>query len=257
MIAWDDVGTGSPAVVFVHGLSEDRLVWSHVVELVQEHTRCICLDLRGHGDSPRAADMSGGSMVADVTEAIAAAGIDEPPVVVGHSLGGSIVTMHAAAAPAHAVVNVDQPMRFGDFARSIRPYEAQLRGTPDEFVRARIEISLALGRPANLTDVDRARLDTGHRSADQDDVLSIWGAMLEWDPDDLTAFAESLMCKVQVPYVEVHGEDRGEGYVQWLRELVPSARVEVWPGNGHYPHLGEPARLAELIVSLRTASEAS
>jgi len=250
MIAWDEIGVGAPAVVFVHGLSEDRRVWSRVIQHTGRHRRCVRLDLRGHGDSPWKENTTGASLSDDIAEVVAAAEIDSPPILVGHSLGGSAVTMYATAADAHAVVNVDQPMRFGDFARTVQPLVSRLRGTRDEFISARVEISLALGRPGHLDDQDQLQLDEWHRSAVQEHVLAIWGAMLDGDPEELTAFAESVMPQIRAPYIEIHGEDRGEDYALWLRALIPTARIETWPGSGHYPHLADPERLAALILSL-------
>lgn len=157
--------------------------------------------------------------------------------------------MYATQADAHAVVNIDQPMRFGDFAASVQPLADRLRGSHEEFIQARLEINHALGRPAGLIERDQMRLDAWHRGAVQEHVLAIWSAMLEMTPHDLNAFAESVTPQVRVPYVEIHGDDRGASYSTWLKALVPHARVEVWPGNGHYPHLGEPERLADLIRS--------
>lgn len=250
VVSWEESGSGHPAVVFVHGLSEDRRVWSAVVNHLERDRRCIRLDLRGHGDSPWVENTTGASLSADVAEVIAAAHLDAPPIVVGHSLGGSAVTMYATQAEVHAVVNVDQPMRFGDFAATVQPFEGRLRGSREDFIQARIEISLALGRPTGLSEQERRQLDEWHRGAVQEHVLAIWSAMLEMTPEDLTAFAESVMPAIRAPYVEIHGDDHGRDYIDWLQALVPQARVETWPGNGHYPHLGEPERLAALILSL-------
>ena len=231
-------------------MSEDRSIWSPLVRRLDPLRRCVRLDLRGHGNSPWIENTTGASLAEDVAQVVGEAEFRMPPILVGHSLGGSAVTMYATQAEVHAVVNIDQPMRFGDFARMVQPFKEGLRGSRDDFVEARIAISLAFGRPDNLSSEDSDRLDRWHRNAAQEHVLAIWSAMLDWDPDDLTAFAETVMPQLRAPYVEIHGRDRGADYTEWLQRLLPAARVEVWPGNGHYPHLGEPDRLAALILSL-------
>jgi pimeloyl-ACP methyl ester carboxylesterase len=51
-----------------------------------------------------------------------------------------------------------------------------------------------------------------------------------------------------MPYLSLHGIDPGEDYTHWLRKLVPSATIEVWPDQGHYPHLLHRDRFVERLV---------
>src|SRR5438477_3409232 len=129
MIAWEETGSGAPAVL-VHGFTEDRHVWHRLVPLLEDDFRCVQLDLRGHGASSGADDLSALAMADDIAAVVREAGIDEPPLVIGHSLGGVVVSVYATQAPTRAVVNVDQPLRVGDFARALQPFADALRG-PD------------------------------------------------------------------------------------------------------------------------------
>jgi len=84
----------------------------------------LALDFRGHGDSEHAADgrYDFDDYVGDLGAALAALG-GEPPLVIGHSMGGYIAARLAAHAPAAVagVVITDiltaWPDDFAQFAR--------------------------------------------------------------------------------------------------------------------------------------------
>ena len=246
MIAWESTGEGPP-VVLVHGLSEDRRGWDPLVPLLAVDRRVVRLDLRCHGESPDASPGDAVSMAADVAEVVAAAGIVEPPVVVGHSLGAVVATAYALSAPVKAVVNVDQSLRLGDFAAALAPLEAGLRD-PATFADTFVAVLEALGHEG-LSPQDTEYVLERHRTARQDVVLGVWDLVFATSPDDLTAMGEGMLAGLTVPYVAIHGSDPGEGYAEWLAAHVPTARLEVWRG-GHYPHLVEPERFARRVREL-------
>lgn len=233
--------------MLVHGLSEDRRGWDRLVPLLAVDRRVVRLDLRGHGESPDASPADAVSMAGDVAEVVAAAGIEEPPVVVGHSLGAIVATAYALSAPVRAVVNVDQSLRLGDFASALAPLEAGLRD-PTAFADTFVAVLEALGHEG-LSPEETEYVLSCHRNARQEVVLGVWDQVFGTPPADLTALGEGMLAGVRVPYVAIHGSDPGEGYGSWLATHVPGARLEVWRG-GHYPHLVEPERFAALVRSL-------
>lgn len=249
-VAWDETGSG-PALVLVHGITEDRTSFDTLLPHLDHRWRCVRLDLRGHGASADADDYGAVAMAADVATVVAEAGIDEPPLVVGHSLGGVVVTAYAAGAPVRGVVNIDQSLRLGDFATALQPLAATLR-SPD-FALAVLGIMEALGVDRLPPDV-RADVVAKHRAARQDVILGVWSQVLDSSPEELTATAEGLLGAVQVPYLAIHGSDPGPGYADWLTAQVPGATVERWDGLGHHPHLVEPARFAERLAAFDPAT---
>lgn len=246
MIAWEEEGAGPP-VVFVHGLTEDRRGWDTVVALLSDSFRCVRLDLRGHGESSDADDYTALSMADDVATVVAEAAIDEPPILVGHSLGAVVVTAYATRAPARSVVNVDQSLQLGAFATALQPLASMLRG--DGFHDALMGVFEALGVD-QLPEPQRSWAAAHHAAARKEVVLGVWDLVLDARPEDLEELAESMLSAITVPYLAVHGSDPGPGYADWLARVVPGATVEVWDGCGHYPHLVHPEKFAQRVREL-------
>ena len=94
-----------PPVILVHGIGARRVTWSKLVDHLRDRFTCISYDLRGHGESPGAGKSFGlDELVADV-EALRGK-LKIPKIsIVGHSLGGMIGPMVAAAAVIAAAVS--------------------------------------------------------------------------------------------------------------------------------------------------------
>jgi pimeloyl-ACP methyl ester carboxylesterase len=243
-IAYEVTGEG-PAVVFVHGITDSHRDWQPVIDRLSGDHRCIALDLRGHGDSGDASDYGALAMTQDVAAVVAAVSA-ERPAVIGHSLGGVVVTAYAASAPVKAVINVDQSLQFSRFAASLRPLESALRGTG--FHEAVGQIFTSLDSPM-LSEEQRTELANHRTNARQDVVIGVWDIVFTTSDDELDAVIDQVGPLITVPYLALHGIDPGDDYEEWLRERIHDAHLEVWADHGHYPHLVDPDRFAERVRS--------
>jgi pimeloyl-ACP methyl ester carboxylesterase len=252
-IAYETSGDGPP-LVLVHGITDSRRDWDSVVPLLAGDHLCVALDLRGHGESGSADDYGALAMGGDVGAVVAALDLRDV-VLVGHSLGAVAVTAYAASAamsvgpdgprsPVASVVNVDQSLRFSDFADALRPLEADLRS--ERFVEALTAVFESMNGPM-LSQAERTRLGAHRVTARQDVVLGVWDLVFRSTGEELDATAAAVGSAVTVPYLALHGLDPGPGYADWLTWRMPSATVELWPDHGHYPHLVDPERFAERI----------
>jgi pimeloyl-ACP methyl ester carboxylesterase len=91
-IAYDVRGTGSTALVFVHGWSCDRTYWAEQLPYFAERYTVVSLDLAGHGESGAGRKSwtipSYGNDVAAVVKALRLKHV----ILIGHSMGGDVVT---------------------------------------------------------------------------------------------------------------------------------------------------------------------
>lgn len=97
-IAWGDPSSAH-RVLLVHGLgSSAALMWRLGDALAASGRYAVAVDLRGHGDAPRALDYSVGAYAADLAVTRPDGG-GPWDAVVGHSLGGASSTVAAASSP--------------------------------------------------------------------------------------------------------------------------------------------------------------
>jgi pimeloyl-ACP methyl ester carboxylesterase len=169
IIAYDCIGAGRD-VVLLHGLADDRAMWSGVTDALCPDHRVVQLDFRGHGASTRVAIASLDAFIEDVHTVVEHRGL-RAPVLVGHSSGGAVATAYAGRYPTGAVVNIDQPMQFGALAAAARTLEPQLRG--EAFAETLWTIVEALG-VEGLSPSMRGVLRANRQRVGQSLVLSFW-----------------------------------------------------------------------------------
>ncbi len=239
-LSWTRHGAGAP-VILVHGITERGESWGPVADALATTHDVIAVDLRGHGESGKASDYGLAAMAGDIAVVMEDAGVSMPHLV-GHSLGGAVVSAAGAAFPVASVINVDQSLNLGGFKDQLGAVEEPLRDAASfPFVIEGLFEQLV---GTELGADERARIGA-LRSADQAVVLGVWNDILTSSVEEidaivngaLAAFAES-----PVPYLSLFGIDPGPDYGEWLGARVPGAVVELWDNNGHYPHLVSPDR---------------
>ncbi|MER7753237.1 alpha/beta fold hydrolase [Kitasatospora sp. NPDC097643] len=90
---------GGPPLVLLHALGERATDWDTVLPDLAPGHHVYALDLRGHGDSGRAARYGLPEMRDDVLAVLDALGLARVDLV-GHSMGGVVACLLAQAAPA-------------------------------------------------------------------------------------------------------------------------------------------------------------
>jgi len=237
-------GTG-PTLVFLHYWGGSARTWDLVTRHLGERD-VVTTDLRGWS---RSSDLPGPytlRQLADDTLAVLAdAGVADY-VLVGHSMGGKIAQLVAAARPAglRGLVLVGPgPARP---AAEITPeYQEQLSHAYDS------EESTAAARDHILTatplpDEIKAQVLRDSRS-------SAAAARSEWPLRGIAEDVSEQTQMVDVPVLVVAGENDHVEPLKVLREnLIPylsTARVKVIPSTGHLIPLEAPAELADAIAA--------
>lgn len=150
IIYYEVRGEGDPALVFVHGWSCDRSYWKEQVEPFEKSNKLILIDLAGHGQSGQKRDIwSMASFGDDVAAVVNRLGLTNI-VLIGHSMGGSIIIEAARRLPGKVLglIAVDTHQNLGKrltdqqkeaFLGPLR--EDFVKGT-DAFVRSLFRSSL-------------------------------------------------------------------------------------------------------------------
>lgn len=237
--AWGEVSAPKRALL-VHGLgSNAALMWLYGTALAEDGWYAEAVDLRGHGDAPRAADYSIPAYAADLVNTIENAPWD---LVIGHSLGGAAAT-HASAN------NVTFTNRLILVDPAIR-----LAGRDRDIIRASAERSFA------DTTLEGVREQYPHWH-DNDIELkaqsaieaSRWGVFqtLEQNPEwDVSAEA----IRLSVPTHVIASDPKV--YSIFREDLAADVMVNanitrsIVSGAGHSPHRDKPA---ETIAALHDA----
>ena len=100
-------GSGPPMLLH-HGWCCDGSDWAWMIPALAAHYTVIVMDSRGHGRSSPAPTYGFDKLVGDV-EAVLLAATDQPAVVVGHSMGGVVLSGLALRRPdlVRALVAID------------------------------------------------------------------------------------------------------------------------------------------------------
>ena len=242
-IAYERSGSGPP-LVLVHGITESRRSWDPLVPLLAEHFDVVAADLRGHGESTKAAPFDPRTLADDITELVARLRLDRP-LLIGHSLGGEVVSAMAAAVDPTGVINVDQPLELSGFHTGLAPAAPLIRGTTEEFDGFVAGLFATLYGPLPVAEQDRLR---ALGRPDQEVVNGIWKVVIDGPVAELDALTDAVLAGVTAPYLSLHGTDPGPDYPAWLTARCPTATVEVWPDHGHYPHLLDPERFLARVT---------
>lgn len=248
-------GHGRPAVVFVHGFGCSHSDWDAQVAHLSPRHQTVAIDLRGHGDSPAAADECSieryGSDVAEVMRALDLA----PSVLVGHSMGCRVVTEAALQAPRHTagVILVDGSQFSAEMEAVLRERFA----APEGYATMVEGLFTQMFTPRSNKDAVAAVMARARRLP-RPIGEKMLADMQRYDVGRLVHSFASLqvpVMAVQSTYTSGNRERRSlsEGqvtpYLEMLRSNIPSVRIETITDTGHFPQLDESVRTNRLIDS--------
>jgi len=241
-IAYEVAGDGRP-LVLVHGITESCRSWDPLIAPLARDHRVVAVDLRGHGESERRPPYDALTMAADVHAVVESVGAPQP-LVVGHSLGGAVISMYAATNPVRGAINVDQTLELRAFQELLTALAPMLRGDDATFQATMQQMFESLD--GALPSDELARL-TRIRRPEQPVVLGVWDFILNTSADELDELVANTASMITAPYLALHGSEPGETYARWLKSTMPTVTLEVWRELGHYPHLVEPGRFLERV----------
>ena len=260
-----------PLALFHGGFDFGRTFDVFAPLLADAGWRVVAWDQRGHGDSEHATFYSWDADMRDAVSVLGSLG-PQPVPVVGHSKGGSLSVQMAAALPhrVRQLVNLDGlPSRrvspdvpdlqrtkllagelasWLDFRRGTVD-SVRKPGTIDELAarRGRMNPRLSKDWLRYLVTVGARRDEDGWRWK-IDPALRL-GGFGPWRPE----WAMARLPGLSVPLLAVLGmqpEQMGWGTrpEEIVPNLPPGGRLEVLEDVGHFVHIEQPRRVADLVL---------
>ncbi len=250
-ISVEVVGAG-PDVVLIPGLASSRETWRRTAERLRGRYRVHLVQVAGFAGEPARGDVSGPVLepaAADIDAYLAS--LPRPPIVMGHSLGGTIGLELAERHPEHMsrLLIVDSLPFYGvlmggpaatpDTVRPIAEgFRSRMKGAMPEPV-ARAMMGQMVTAPA---DVDRVVAWTL-----ASDPAVVGGAMV----DDMTLDLRPGLAGIRTPTTVLYETQLKPMIEAGYAPLGPKTLVEV-PNSKHFIMYDQPARFdAEVDAFLK------
>jgi pimeloyl-ACP methyl ester carboxylesterase len=266
--AYVRLGSG-PVVLLLHGLACDHTTWNPVIESLARTYTVIAPDLLGHGqsDKPRA-DYSVGGYANGMRDLLTVLGIDRATVV-GHSFGGGVAMQFAYQYPERTERLL--LVSTGGLGPEVTPAIRAIT-TPGFH-----QVMAVLSAPV-LRHVTTATLRMLSRSGvtqlrDLDEVADIYesfkdprtraaihhvvSSVVDWKGQIVT-MADRAYLTEAMPMCVVWGSDDlviPVAHASNASALAPSARIEIIPNAGHFPHKDHPERFVKIVRDFIRSTE--
>ncbi|NCC05627.1 MAG: alpha/beta hydrolase, partial [Proteobacteria bacterium] len=202
-ISFESYGSGEPTLVFVHGWSCDARYWREQIPHFSKNHRVIVLDLAGHGHSGMGRTQYTMRSFGEDVKAVAEASGSRSVILVGHSMGGSVIA-EAARLMADSVIglvgidtleNIEYPMTQEEFEGMVAPLEKDFQTGCRQFVEAMI---------SPRTDAKLREWILADMSAAPPDVaLSAMKSMMS---QYITGEAAKIFEDIRIPVMTVNGD---------------------------------------------------
>jgi pimeloyl-ACP methyl ester carboxylesterase len=238
-IAYEAVGAGDPALLFIHGIFEERSYFARQQTHFSGRRNVVVLDLRGHGQSSASPEVTVEDFAADVIAVADEAGL-ESVILCGHSMGGAVALKVASARPelVRGITMLDGAVLFPESVR---------------------HAGLANLVPALATErwMDALRDYFSNRILDPQDPHELTARVMadlgQARPEFARSFFTSLfgsdyaneLKNAHCPLLYIHAKAPSD--LQRLRELRPDALVGQVVGSGHYLMLSVPDQVNAML----------
>jgi len=267
----------APPMVLIHGMRDHALSMRSIALAFPEY-RVIAMDLRGHGDSDNPGSYTMTQLVADLHALYDYFELPQS-VLVGHSLGGHIVSKYAAIYPQSVsrLIIIDGMGPPGsEIPPTVDRRLEEWKGHIDSALQMRGTRRAMSGKPEALErlssnnpklDIRTAAFIADHGVEDHPEGGIRW----KWDPRVNMVWStfsqiesEAFYAQVKCPVLIVAGEqsldywaqvrpelvgrqDYQESELERRRQIFTRAQLVVIKGAGHMIHYDQPESLNEAI----------
>ncbi|HJQ48336.1 MAG TPA: alpha/beta fold hydrolase [Amycolatopsis sp.] len=262
-IAYTDTGApagapDAPVIVFGHGLLFGGWMFRAQIEALRDRYRCVAIDWRGQGDSPRArAGYDMDTLTADAVALIRALGV-APAHWVGLSMGGFVGQRVAArhGELLRSLTLLDTSARAENGAKTgqnkLLAWAQQVTG-----IRAVLgQVKPQMFGPAFLADpASTAILDEWARRLTRLDRSAIRHAV--YGVTDRLPVEQEIAAITVPALVVVGAQDAATppAEAERIASLIPGAELHIVPDCGHMSAIEQPAAITGLLEKFLAGQE--
>jgi pimeloyl-ACP methyl ester carboxylesterase len=265
--AYRIAGTG-PALVLIHGIGDSSATWSGLIPSLARHHTVIAPDLLGHGasDKPRA-DYSVAAYANGLRDLLSVLGIDHATLV-GHSFGGGVAMQFAYQYPERTdrLVLVSTGGVGAEVTPALRAASLPgadlllaalklptMRLQTHLFVQAMNLLGTDLGTDApDLLNLVDALPDATSRNA----FIRTLRGVVDWRGQVISMLDRCYLLQ-DLPTMLVWGSRDSVlpvGHAHAAHAALPSSRLEIFEGAGHFPFHADPTRFLALVEEFTGAT---
>ncbi len=230
-------GGAKPPIVLLHGLTCSGATWAPIARALERDFDVVMPDARGHGGS--SAPLHGYSYddhANDVLGLIRVLELD-PPIVIGHSMGGMVAAVVASRARLRGVILVDPTFLSPERQREVHASDVAVQHRRVlGLARSDLVAELRARRPRRSPEIIDLLAE-----ARQSTRMAAFDVLTPPNPD-----YRDVVRAIEVPSLLVIG-DSPVVTLEMATEL--GLRVEQIRDAGHGVPFDQPERLAEVVAS--------
>jgi pimeloyl-ACP methyl ester carboxylesterase len=241
-IVYEVRGEGEPALVFVHGWSNNRVVWEAELAHFSQKYKVVAIDLAGFGASGNNREMWTMESFGDDVVAVLDKIHRKDVILIGFSMGGPVVIEAAKQVPGHIVgivlvdtlKNVERVFSQEDINYVLKDYMDMVTELRIEkikqFVKKNQEESSKRIISTMLKDVPKVGWSESLRD------------FFRWSNEECI---KSLQ-KIRIPVISINSDETPTN-VEAFKKYLPSFEVKIIPGVGHVVFWDSPEKFNCLL----------
>lgn len=239
-------GKGEPTLVFIHGWACDETVWLGQVAELGRETRCITIDLPGHGQSDKPQIPYTMHLYAQAIDAVLRDAQVRSAILLGHSNGVPVIRQFYREFPANVrgLVIVDGALRPLADAATIKKFLEPFHGPNyPEMVNKFVDGLTTSIKDESLRERIKATILRTPQNVSVSELESTTDPEL-WKPDKIDVPTLMIMAKQPAWTPE---------YEKFVRDLVPHLDYRTWENVSHFLMMEKPREFNDTVRAfLRT-----
>src|SRR5690242_12882906 len=241
-VHYTNYGKGETAMLFVHGWACDETVWSEQAPALAEKIRVITVDLPGHGQSDKPAEIKyDKNLYARAIDGVINDAGVKSVILVGHSNGTPFIREFYWKFPTKvkALVVVEGPLHAMFDRDTMEKFVVPLKG--DNYPEAAGRIIAGMTRPLKDADL-RDKIKALMLKTPQYVAVSEFEATANedlWKED-----------KIDVPVLMILAKQPAWSpeYEQFVRRLAPKLDYQIWENVSHFVMMEKPREFNAAVL---------